>query len=266
MAGPFEVHAPLSTSRTSLVRGGEGGESVHDERSESIDRLIGIPSSWLYSPRPCVQMWREKLIDVVIVEDHAPYRDMLEYLLVQNNGMSCRSFGNVTEALLAMRERVPDVVLMDISLPGDDGIVGTRLIRQEWPQVPVLICTVHEDDEAIFNALRAGANGYLLKRAQLDQVVQGIHQVLEGGSPISPAIARRVIKAFQKPVAKGMDGLTERELQVLDLLAAGMRVKAIAAKLFLSESTVRTHVHHIYEKMQVNGRLEMMNRIRGDQA
>lgn len=208
-------------------------------------------------------MLKDRPIEVLIIEDHVPFREMLEYFLVQNNGMHCRSVSGVAEALDAIRSREPDIVLMDIHLPGEDGISGTRRIRQQWPQVQVLICTVHEDDEKIFNALRAGATGYLLKRAPLDQLVQGIHHALEGGSPISPAIARRVIQSFQTPVAQGVDELTQRELDVLNLLSSGLRVKAIAARLFVSESTVRTHVHHIYEKMQVNGRLEMMSKLRG---
>jgi DNA-binding NarL/FixJ family response regulator len=208
-------------------------------------------------------MHTHRPIDVVIVEDHIAFRDVLEYFLSQNHGMRCRSFGAVEEALQAIRGHEPDVVVMDIHLPGDDGIMGTRLIKQQWPRVHVLICTVHEDDEKIFNALRAGATGYLLKRAPLDQLVEGIHQALEGGSPISPAIARRVVNSFQEPQATGVDQLTPREREVLDLLSNGMRVKAIADRLFVSESTVRTHVHHIYEKLQVQGRVEMMSRMRG---
>jgi DNA-binding NarL/FixJ family response regulator len=208
-------------------------------------------------------MLKSSGIEVVIIEDHDPFREMLSYFLTESHGMECRSFTNVRDALKAIAQRTPDIVIMDIHLPDGDGISGTKMIRHRWPGLQVIICTVHEDDEKIFNALRAGATGYLLKRAPLDQLVQGIHNALEGGSPISPAIARRVIRSFQDPLPSGLDALTMREREVLDLLAMGLRVKAIRDRLSVSESTIRTHAHHIYEKMQVRGRLEMMNRLRG---
>jgi DNA-binding NarL/FixJ family response regulator len=154
---------------------------------------------------------------------------------------------------------------MDIHLPGQsqDGIQATRTIKQRWPHVQVMICTVHEDDEKIFNALRAGATGYLLKRSSVEQVIEALGQLLDGGSPMSPGIARRVVCSFApQPDGEPEAQLTAREQEVLDLLATGRRVKDIAAHLFVSHNTVRTHIRHIYEKLQVQGRMEAVNKVR----
>jgi DNA-binding NarL/FixJ family response regulator len=153
---------------------------------------------------------------------------------------------------------------MDIHLPGTDGIEGTRIIKDRWPEVQILICTVHEDDEKIFNALRAGASGYLLKRSSVEEVLDGIRQILAGGSPMSPAIARRVVNSFRPPrLDEGPDALSEREMDVLDLLTQGYRVKGIAERLFVSVNTVRTHIRNIYDKLHVQSRVEAVNKVHG---
>ena len=204
------------------------------------------------------------MIDIALVEDHEKFRDSLVFLLNGEPGLRCTGHGSVEAAMAAMAREVPDVVLMDIDLPGTNGIEGTRAIRQQWPQVQVLICTVHEDDEKIFSALRAGATGYLLKRAPIASITAAIHELMDGGSPMSPAIARRVVRSFQPGDAPdGPDALTPREQEVLDLMCTGLRDKAIAERLGVSFNTVRTHVRHIYEKLHVQGRVQAIRKARG---
>ena len=210
--------------------------------------------------------WEENgaKVDVVLIEDHDAYRSSLEFFLNSSGRVLCRSFQDAEEALKGLEYRSPDIVIMDINLPGMDGIACTRRIKERWPAVQILICTVHEDDDKIFDALRAGATGYLLKRTSIDEIIEAIRQVLAGGSPMSPAIARRVVSSFVPPkLNEGLNALSDREQAVLDLLVTGLRVKEIADKLFVSANTIRTHIRHIYEKLQVQSRVEAVNRVRG---
>lgn len=206
----------------------------------------------------------EPPINVVFVEDHQRYRESLEFFLNNTKKVHCRSFETSEKALESIDARQPDVVLMDIDLPGMDGITCTKAIREQWPELPVLICTVHEDDERIFNALRAGAAGYLLKRASVDEIVDALVDILTGGSPMSPAIARKVVQSFEeKPLNTGPDALTPREQEVLDLMCTGLRDKEIADRLDVSITTIRTHLRHVYDKLHVQGRVEAVNKRRG---
>ncbi len=205
------------------------------------------------------------IIEVVLVEDHEGFRDGLQALLNTSGRVQCRAHADPQSALQAIEERLPDAVIMDINLGGTvDGIQATRLIKQRWPAIQVMICTVHEDDEKIFSALRAGATGYLLKRSSLEDMIDALDQLLAGGSPMSLGIARRVVSSFTPPreAVTEEQQLTVREREVLDLLATGRRVKEIAAMLFVSPNTVRTHIRHIYEKLQVQGRMEAVNKAR----
>lgn len=206
----------------------------------------------------------ERKVQVVLVEDHDEFRASLEYYLNASGRIACRSYARCDEAVEGIARNVPDAVIMDIHLPDEDGIQCTRIIKERWPLVQVMICTVHEDDEKIFNALRAGATGYLLKRSSVEDLIEALDQMLDGGSPMSPAIARRVVGSFRPAplVEEGAAALTPREQEVLDLLATGRRVKEIATQLFVSPNTVRTHIRHIYEKLQVQGRVEAVNKLR----
>src|SRR5262245_29182363 len=150
-------------------------------------------------------------------------------------------------ALAALKENVPDIVVMDIDLPGQSGIAGTRIIKEGYPQVQVLICTVYEDDAKIFGALKAGATGYILKRAPLEELFAAIHDIRQGGSPMSSGIARRVVSSFQDAHTGGARPLSAREDEVLELLSQGLRMKEIADRLCVSIYTVRAHVRNIYE-------------------
>ncbi|HEX2617295.1 MAG TPA: response regulator transcription factor [Flavobacteriales bacterium] len=202
-----------------------------------------------------------KSIDVMVVEDHPDFRRDLVELLSALPDMHARGFGSWEDALSTMTDVQPQIVVMDIKLPGVNGIQATRSIKQRWPEVQVMICTVHEDDDMIFSALRAGATGYLLKRSPFKEIEASIRMVLQGGSPMSPAIARRVVGSFQTTTT-GDDPsqLTSREQDVLDLMARGLRDKEIADELSISINTVRTHIRHIYEKLQVQGRVEAVNK------
>lgn len=198
---------------------------------------------------------------VMLVEDHEEFRNSLEFLLNSNEEFQCSAYADAPSALIALEKERPEVVIMDLNLEGPSGIACTRTIKEYWPHVQVLVCTVHEDDDRIFGALKAGATGYVLKRAPITELLDAIKQVHEGGSPMSAGIARRVVGSFQT-LAREQSGenLTVRESEILDLLAEGLRFKEIGDKLFVSINTVRTHVRHIYEKLQVQSRVEALNK------
>jgi DNA-binding NarL/FixJ family response regulator len=205
----------------------------------------------------------ERPIEVVLIEDHDEYRRSLQSLLHGSGEFRCTAFGEAEAALQKLEELKPDVVVMDINLPGISGIAATRTIKDRWPKVQVMMCTVYEDDDKIFDALKAGATGYLLKRAPIEELFDGIKQVLLGGSPMTAGIARKVVSSFRVQQPADSDKLSERELQVLEHLSAGLRMKEIADRLNLSTNTIRTHVRHIYEKLQVQSRTEALNKMRG---
>jgi len=196
------------------------------------------------------------LVDVVVVEDHDDFRESLKFILGSTGHIRCLAFSSAEEAHAWITQNGPDVVIMDIRLPGMDGIEFTKLLLEKRPEMLVVICTVHEDDELIFQALRAGAKGYLLKRSTVEDIVEGIRQVVAGGSPMSPAIARRVVNSFRPERSKDLNTLTEREQHVLDLMSTGMTSREIGERLFVSVNTVRTHIRHIYEKLHVQTRVQ----------
>ncbi len=198
-------------------------------------------------------------ISVLLVEDHGSYRESLTLLVGSTPGMRCRACADATAALALMADEVPDVVVMDIDLPGTDGIACTHRIKERWPRVQVLMCTVFEDDDKIFRALKAGATGYVVKRAPLRELLEAIEQVYAGGAPMSASIARKVVGTFHR-TNRVEEELTPREAEVLNLLSEGLTAKEIAAKLFVSIPTVRSHVRGIYEKLHVQNRVEMMRR------
>ncbi len=201
-------------------------------------------------------------IGTLLIEDHDEYRESLSILLNTSGRFQCTACANAEEGLAAIAARKPDVVLMDINLPGMSGIQCTRAIKERWPEVQVMMCTVYEDDDKIFDALKAGASGYVIKRAPIEELFDAITQVHAGGSPMSATIARKVVGSFQVRTEVNGEKLSEREMQVLDLLSEGLRMKEIADRLSLSTNTVRTHVRHIYEKLQVQSRTEALNKAR----
>jgi DNA-binding NarL/FixJ family response regulator len=200
-------------------------------------------------------------ITVAIVEDNAEIREMLTRAISRARPLSCAgSFADAESALAELPALAPNVVIMDLELPGLDGVECTRRLKAARPQIQVLMLTVFMDTDRIFNALAAGASGYLLKRTSRAEIVEAIEQVWQGGAPMSSEIARKVVESFRpRPAARPTvpdQQLTAREDQVLKLLAAGHATKAIASELAVSTETVRFHLKHIYDKLHVRSRTE----------
>lgn len=208
----------------------------------------------------CRDLKNMEKIRILLIEDNENYRQGLRTVLNSSNDLLCEGFATAEEATAWLASHTPDLVIMDIDLPGQNGIQCTRAIKEAHPAVQVLICTVFEDDAKIFGALKAGATGYILKRAPLEELFAAIQLIMQGGSPMSSGIARRVVSSFQEPVPSGEARLSVREGEVLELLAQGLRMKEIAEHLFVSVFTVRAHVRNIYEKLQVRSRVEALNK------
>jgi len=198
-------------------------------------------------------------ISVSIVEDNDQLRGTLARVLNRADGFRCLShYANAEDALKDLPRVHPDVVLMDINLPGMNGVQCVRQLKALLPQVQVMMLTVYEDTENIFNALAAGASGYMLKRTSSKELLEAIQDVQRGGSPMTMHIARKVVQSFQHTAATAQttENLSEREQQVLDLLSQGLMYKEIAEKLGISYETVHTYIRRIYEKLQVRTRTE----------
>jgi DNA-binding NarL/FixJ family response regulator len=198
-------------------------------------------------------------ISVSIVEDNDKLRGTLARVLNRADGFRCVSqYPSAEDALKDLPNVKPDVVLMDINLPGMNGVECVRQLRPLLPQTQVMMLTVYEDTENIFNALAAGASGYMLKRTSSKELLEAIQEVQRGGSPMTMHIARKVVQSFQRTAAAmaQTENLSEREQQVLDLLSQGLIYKEIADKLQISYETVHTYIRRIYEKLQVRTRTE----------
>ena len=198
-------------------------------------------------------------ISVAIVEDEKELRENWVRRLNAHPRLRCIAACESAEgALRELPNCSPDVVLMDINLPGMSGIRCTARLKQLLPKTHIIMSTIYSSNESVFEALKAGANGYLLKSSSSEEVIQSIMAVVEGGAPMTGQIARRVIEAFRAPRPNEVVGgqLTTREKEILQHLAKGYTNKEIAAKLELSASTVRTHIEHVYEKLHVHCRTE----------
>jgi DNA-binding NarL/FixJ family response regulator len=198
-------------------------------------------------------------ITISIVEDNDKLRGTLARVLNRAEGFRCLSeHANAEDALKELPTVKPEVVLMDINLPGMNGVECVRQLKQLLPQVQVMMLTVYEDTENIFNALAAGATGYMLKRTPQAQLLEAIREVRRGGSPMTTHIARKVVSSFQRTAALAppTENLSQREQEVLDLLSQGLMYKEIADKLGISYETVHTYIRRIYEKLQVRTRTE----------
>jgi DNA-binding NarL/FixJ family response regulator len=195
------------------------------------------------------------MIRVLIADDHTLLRQGLHRILADDPALSV--VGEATDGLEAVAratELAPDVVLMDVQMPGLNGIEATRRIRAACPAAQIIMLTVSDKDADLFGALKAGARGYLLKNAEAAQVLEAIHRVAHGEAFLPPILAARVLDEFAAP--RLSDALTEREQMVLRLLAQGLGNKEIAARLALTENTVKTHVRHILEKLHLRSRTE----------
>lgn len=197
-------------------------------------------------------------IRISIVEDDDRIRNMFIILLEGASGFRCVSgYANAEDAVEDIPQKMPDIVLMDINLPGMNGIECMKQIRQKVPGIKVVMLTVYEDNERIFESLSAGASGYLLKSTSPSGVLDAILEVNNGGAPMSAQIARKVVESFQKTVeTDGLKKLTEREHEILSNLASGYMYKEIADQLHITIHTVKTHIQNIYDKLQVRTRTE----------
>ena len=211
-------------------------------------------------------------ISVCVVDDTNDIRTSLEEIVSMANGYKLLGgFSSGEEALEKLPVLRPQVVLMDINLGGISGIECVRRLKPQNPDTLFMMCTVYEEDEKIFEALSAGASGYILKKTSPDKLLEAIKELHEGGAPMSSQIARKVVAAFRtktvveenNPNASSINLLSNREKEILEWLAKGMLYKEIAAQLFISPETVRKHVYHIYEKLHVNNRIEAVNKYFG---
>lgn len=211
-----------------------------------------------------------KEINVCIVDDNNELRQTLEQIISMADGFRCiGTMCNADESLAKLPILKPDVVLMDINLgEGESGIDCVRELKPVMPATNFMMCTVYEEDEKIFEALSAGASGYILKKTAPVKLLEAIKELHEGGAPMSSQIARKVVFAFRnKPVststAASIEQLSFREKQILEELSRGLMYKEIGAVLYISPETVRKHVYHIYEKLHVNNRVEAVNKYFG---
>lgn len=198
-------------------------------------------------------------IKVAIIEDHQVLREGLAFLVDSTGGFRCTgSFGSVEQALQRIGDDLPQVVLIDIGLPGVSGIEGIRILKDRWPELLLITLTVYEDDQKIFDALCAGASGYLLKRTPPAKLVESLQEVVAGGAPMSPEVANRVISLFKniRPPERAEYSLTPHELRLLKMLVDGHSYKTAAAELGSSINTIGTHMQNIYRKLQVHSKSE----------
>jgi DNA-binding NarL/FixJ family response regulator len=195
-------------------------------------------------------------IKVAIAEDIDDIRNGLHLIINSTEGFECNcTCRNGNEALDQIPAYKPDVVLMDINMPGINGVEAVRILKPKLPGTQFMMCTVYEEDEHVFESLKAGATGYILKKTAPARLLEAIEEIYKGGSPMSSTIARKVMSSFaENKVRQPIDDLSEREKEILNQLARGMQYKAIAAGLSLSVETVRTHIRNIYEKLQVHNK------------
>jgi DNA-binding NarL/FixJ family response regulator len=204
------------------------------------------------------------MIKIAIIEDNNALRKNLENLFNQTEGMkTVLSLSNLLNVISELSKQIPDIILMDIGLPHISGIEGVHTVKSSYPQIQVMMFTVFEDDEKIFEAIRAGASGYLLKKTPPEEIVASIQELFHGGAPMSASIARKVIQSFQtKPASRLVDyNLTTREKEILYSLVEGLSYKKIAEKYFVSISTVRTHICNVYQKLHVNSKSEAVAKV-----
>jgi DNA-binding NarL/FixJ family response regulator len=210
-----------------------------------------------------------KRVPIGIVEDNRDIRLALQEIIQLSNDYELvASSANGEAALEEIPLAKPRVVLMDINLGGIDGIEVVRVLKQAQPDILFMMCTVYEDDDKIFEALKAGASGYILKKTTPSKLLEAIKELHLGGAPMSSQIARKVVETFQlKPnLAKDekyLQSLTKREKEILEMLSKGMRYREISEHIYVSQETVRKHVYHIYEKLHVSNKVEAINKYFG---
>lgn len=212
-----------------------------------------------------------KSISVCIVDDNNELRAALEEIISMSDGYKCLgTMSNANDAIRKLPLLKPDVVLMDINLGGGEtGIDCVHELKPRMPATNFMMCTVYEEDEKIFEALNAGASGYILKKTAPNKLLEAIRELYEGGAPMSSQIARKVVAAFQRQsmgtgaVESSLAVLSNREKEILELLSRGLMYKEIANALSIGQETVRKHVYHVYEKLHVSNRVEAVNKYYG---
>lgn len=195
------------------------------------------------------------MIKVMIIEDHQEFRESLSYILQSSNNFTCTGKFASVETAINCSEK-PDVILLDINLPGMNGIEGIPVLKTPFPMSSILMLTVYDDNNSIFRSILAGADGYLLKTTHPLRLLQAIEDASVGGCPMSPSVARQAMNFFRKyvPTQPKESILTEREKEILQLIIDGDNNDEIAEKLYISIQTVRNHIRHIYEKLHVHSK------------
>lgn len=201
-------------------------------------------------------------IKVMVIEDHRPICDSLMDIINGTEGLECTgAFNSVEDALIQVEKNLPDVMLMDIGLPGMSGIEGIILIKNRYPSVDILMHTVYDDDEKIFQSICNGASGYVLKNAETTELINAINEV-KTGAPMSASIARRLLNVIRakENIKSGKMNLTAREFDIVKCLVDGLSYKGIAEKLFISPLTVQSHIKRIYEKLHVHSKSAVVSK------
>jgi DNA-binding NarL/FixJ family response regulator len=206
-------------------------------------------------------------IRVVIFDDHPATRDNIEMLVDAERDMLCvATFPDCNDILLKLEKTNPDVIVMDIQMPGIDGIEGVKLIKRKYPEAKILMQTVFEDEQKVFESICAGASGYVLKKSSTEEIIKAIRDTYAGGSAMTPVIAMKVLDMFRNVQPQAEDsndfGLTNREKEILSLLAKGKSYKMIADDCGISFYTVDSHIRKIYEKLHVHSMTEAINKAR----
>ena len=209
----------------------------------------------------------ENDIKVSVVEDNHFIRTALEQVIQGANGYGVVGlYSSAEEAVAKMPEQQPDVVLMDINMGRMNGIEAVRILKLRCPDILFLMCTIYEDDEKIFEALAAGASGYILKKTKPDEMIAAIKDLYQGGAPMTSQIANKVVASFRKKEEARdqlIEKLSAREYEILELLVKGRLYKEIASTLEISQETVRKHVYNVYKKLHINNRVEAYNKYYG---
>jgi DNA-binding NarL/FixJ family response regulator len=208
-----------------------------------------------------------KDINVALFEDNYLLRDSYYQLINGTPGFKCIGiFDNAADVLFKIRKNNPDVVLMDIDMPGINGIEAVKIIKENFPHIHIVMQTVFEDDDKIFLAIQAGAEGYILKKTPPAKILDAITEVYNGGAPMTPSVAAKTLQLFRSGIKslpeKKETKLTERQKEILECIVSGMSYKLIAEKLFISVDTVRYHIKNIYEILQVHSRFELLSKQR----
>lgn len=201
----------------------------------------------------------QQKITVIIFEDNKHLRESLQLLLASSGNFDCiGAFADTRNVIAVVNRLMPDIIVTDIEMPVMNGIDATRLIKNKFPEIPILILTVFDDSERIFQSLQAGGNGYLLKNSSPEEILNALMEVYNGGSALSPAVARKVIQFFQntEPVQQNDYHLTAKEKELLQCLVQGKSYKMIADAMMISFETVKSHIKNVYKKLHVSSNSE----------